>query len=45
MNKIIVPDNNSFVIAARQMYKRGELTLEQYSSVLRRGSNLRVQNV
>ena len=38
--KIIVPDNNSFLVAARQMYERGELTLVQYSGMLRR-NNLR----
>ena len=39
MNKMkqdTIPDNNSFLVAARSMYQRGELTLEQYSGVLRR---------
>lgn len=33
---IITPDNNGFLVAARQMMERGELTLEQYAQMLRR---------
>lgn len=33
---IIVPDNNSFLVAGRRMMERGEITLEQHSGMLRR---------
>lgn len=38
--EIIVVDNNMMVGSARRLYERGEITLEQYATVLRRAKDV-----
>jgi len=33
---VITPDNNSFLVAARQLKDRGVISIEQYATMLRR---------
>ena len=39
MSNTITANNEMFISACKNMYARGELTLEQYAESLRRGSN------
>ena len=40
MSKKIIVGTDAFLLAGKNLYERGELTLEQYSTMLRRNKEL-----